>query len=238
MAKPCPLYGKAIYLDCLDCEDKPCKAPAAAKGKKRPQQVLTMCNDIDLLLSLRAAQIQAFGFCKAKHLAPEIMQQASPYMIRSGKPCKLLQGGCRFVTHDGKEHMAPITWDCVVAVLNCYKITKTHYDLLRGDARDRRAISNIALYNEGLKTLSTLRDVAMANARAKIIITPELAFGTLPQCLQNMQLQKENGIEVRSMGLQAIKPHAHEYKTFGILQRAQAEYPKIVEVIKQNGTQA
>ena len=27
MAKPCPLLGKAIYLDCLDCETKPCKNP-------------------------------------------------------------------------------------------------------------------------------------------------------------------------------------------------------------------
>lgn len=25
MGKPCPLLGTAIYLDCLDCNDKPCK---------------------------------------------------------------------------------------------------------------------------------------------------------------------------------------------------------------------
>lgn len=25
MSKECPLYGKAIYIDCLDCDDKPCK---------------------------------------------------------------------------------------------------------------------------------------------------------------------------------------------------------------------
>jgi hypothetical protein len=25
MGKPCPLLGTAIYMDCLDCEDKPCK---------------------------------------------------------------------------------------------------------------------------------------------------------------------------------------------------------------------
>lgn len=25
MSKPCPLLGTAIYLDCLDCDDKPCK---------------------------------------------------------------------------------------------------------------------------------------------------------------------------------------------------------------------
>ena len=25
MAKPCPLLGTAIYLDCLECEDKLCK---------------------------------------------------------------------------------------------------------------------------------------------------------------------------------------------------------------------
>ena len=27
MGKPCPLLGKAIYLDCLDCETKDCKKP-------------------------------------------------------------------------------------------------------------------------------------------------------------------------------------------------------------------
>ena len=25
MGKPCPLLGTAVYLDCLDCDDKPCK---------------------------------------------------------------------------------------------------------------------------------------------------------------------------------------------------------------------
>lgn len=25
MSKSCPIYGKAIYADCLECEDKPCK---------------------------------------------------------------------------------------------------------------------------------------------------------------------------------------------------------------------
>ena len=33
MAKQCPLLGTAIYLDCLDCEDKPCKKPKS-KYKK------------------------------------------------------------------------------------------------------------------------------------------------------------------------------------------------------------
>lgn len=27
MAKSCPLLGTAIYMDCLDCDDKPCKKP-------------------------------------------------------------------------------------------------------------------------------------------------------------------------------------------------------------------
>ena len=27
MSKPCPLIGTAIYLDCLDCDDKVCKKP-------------------------------------------------------------------------------------------------------------------------------------------------------------------------------------------------------------------
>lgn len=27
MAKPCPLYGKAIYMDCLECDEKLCKQP-------------------------------------------------------------------------------------------------------------------------------------------------------------------------------------------------------------------
>lgn len=25
MGRPCPLLGTAVYLDCLDCEDKQCK---------------------------------------------------------------------------------------------------------------------------------------------------------------------------------------------------------------------
>ena len=25
MSKPCPLLGVAVYLDCLDCDDKQCK---------------------------------------------------------------------------------------------------------------------------------------------------------------------------------------------------------------------
>ena len=25
MSKPCPIFGKAIYMDCLECEEKPCK---------------------------------------------------------------------------------------------------------------------------------------------------------------------------------------------------------------------
>ena len=25
MSKNCPIYGKAIYMDCLECDDKPCK---------------------------------------------------------------------------------------------------------------------------------------------------------------------------------------------------------------------
>ena len=27
MAKDCPMYGKAIYMDCLECDDKLCKQP-------------------------------------------------------------------------------------------------------------------------------------------------------------------------------------------------------------------
>lgn len=26
MSKNCPIYGKAIYMDCLECDDKPCKS--------------------------------------------------------------------------------------------------------------------------------------------------------------------------------------------------------------------
>lgn len=33
MSKPCPLYGKAIYLDCLECEDKPCNKQQAKSYK-------------------------------------------------------------------------------------------------------------------------------------------------------------------------------------------------------------
>lgn len=25
MSKPCPKYGKAIYMDCMECDDKLCK---------------------------------------------------------------------------------------------------------------------------------------------------------------------------------------------------------------------
>ena len=25
MSKPCPIFGKAIYADCLECEEKLCK---------------------------------------------------------------------------------------------------------------------------------------------------------------------------------------------------------------------
>lgn len=47
MSKPCPLYGKAIYLDCLECEDKPCKSAVNApketdamrRYKKHAQQI-------------------------------------------------------------------------------------------------------------------------------------------------------------------------------------------------------
>ena len=31
MSKNCPIYGKAIYMDCLECNDKPCKGIKARK---------------------------------------------------------------------------------------------------------------------------------------------------------------------------------------------------------------
>ena len=34
MSKPCPIMGKAIYLDCLECEDKQCKQTNMYKYKK------------------------------------------------------------------------------------------------------------------------------------------------------------------------------------------------------------
>lgn len=233
MSKPCPLYGKAIYLDCLECEAKPCKAPI----KKRHVQALVVCSSIDLLIQLRTAHINAFGFCKAKHISPDKMAQMAPYLVKGGKLYNVLQCGS-FTTLDGKEHKAPNSWDCVIAVLNSYKLTSTHSSLLRGDAGDRCTISNVALYNAGLKALSTLRDVAMCKAKVKIIITPELSSDyDLPIPLQSMRLQKAKGIQVRYSGPSVyesmLKPNPQSFATFGILQRATTEYPKIVEVIKQ-----
>lgn len=34
MGKPCPLLGVAVYLDCLDCEEKVCQSRTAHKYKK------------------------------------------------------------------------------------------------------------------------------------------------------------------------------------------------------------
>jgi|BioPla2DNA2_1021312.scaffolds.fasta_scaffold95169_3 N6-adenosine-specific RNA methylase IME4 len=34
MGRPCPLLGTAIYLDCLDCEDKQCKQKQTDKKKE------------------------------------------------------------------------------------------------------------------------------------------------------------------------------------------------------------
>lgn len=33
MSKKCPLYGIAIYMDCLECEDKPCSRSTLRKGE-------------------------------------------------------------------------------------------------------------------------------------------------------------------------------------------------------------
>lgn len=35
MSKPCPLLGTAIYMDCLDCNDKPCKNPRPSPKYKQ-----------------------------------------------------------------------------------------------------------------------------------------------------------------------------------------------------------
>lgn len=34
MGKPCPILGTAVYLDCLDCEDKPCNKVTQYKYQK------------------------------------------------------------------------------------------------------------------------------------------------------------------------------------------------------------
>lgn len=33
MSKQCPIYGKAIYVDCQQCDDKPCKTGSVMKLK-------------------------------------------------------------------------------------------------------------------------------------------------------------------------------------------------------------
>ena len=41
MSKPCPIYGKAIYMDCIDCDDKLCNKPSQKPKYK------TICIGID-----------------------------------------------------------------------------------------------------------------------------------------------------------------------------------------------
>jgi hypothetical protein len=40
MSKHCPLYGVAIYMDCLECEEKPCKNPVKMEGGKVMKKIV------------------------------------------------------------------------------------------------------------------------------------------------------------------------------------------------------
>lgn len=39
MSKSCPIYGKAIYVDCQECADKPCKCGNIMKLKHNERLV-------------------------------------------------------------------------------------------------------------------------------------------------------------------------------------------------------
>ena len=54
MSKLCPLYGVAIYMDCMECDEKPCKAHYDASRYNPPNETKSPLTELLVALEDKA----------------------------------------------------------------------------------------------------------------------------------------------------------------------------------------